>query len=187
MPDINEIIKNRRSHFPKEFTGDILDEAILTQCLKNAHWAPSHKLTFPWRFTVLSGTLVQEFYDLASRDYVDHSDVVNPKKIEKLAMMASKTSHIIGIICTISDIVPEWEEQASCAMAVQNMYLTLSQFEHAGGYWSTGLRANKQAMRELFNCNSNEIHMGNFIMGHIASKREIAARPNYEKHILRKG
>ena len=102
-------------------------------------------------------------------------------------MMASKTSHIIGIICTISDIVPEWEEQASCAMAVQNMYLTLSQFEHAGGYWSTGLRANKQAMRELFNCNSNEIHMGNFIMGHIASKREIAARPNYEKHILRKG
>jgi hypothetical protein len=42
-------------------------------------------------------------------------------------------------------------------------------------------------MRELFNCNSNEIHMGNFIMGHIASKREIAARPNYEKHILRKG
>ena len=184
MPDeINRIIRQRRSHFPKEFTGQVLEDQIIRQCLENAHWAPSHKLTFPWRFVVLGQAQVKDFFNLAKEDYLGNSDLVNPAKLDKLSMMAENTSHIIGIICCPSGLVPEWEEQASCAMAVQNMYLTLSQFENAGGYWSTGLRTNQTAMRSFYECRENEIHMGNFMLGYIKAKREEAARPDYMNHL----
>jgi len=183
VPDINEIIQNRRSHFPKEFTGEVLPDSIIEQCLENANWAPSHKLTFPWRFVVLKGESVSSFYDLAKTDYLENTDSINPLKLDKIEMMSAKTSHMIGIICVKSDLVPEWEELASCAMAVQNMYLSLSQFKNAGGYWSTGLRADKEAMREFYDCKDNEIHMGNFIMGYVEVKREVAGRELIGKYV----
>jgi hypothetical protein len=182
--NINDIIKNRRSHFPKEFSGKILEEEIIRTCLENGHWAPSHKLTLPWRFVVMNKAAVLTFYELAKTDYLNHTIISDQKKLDKLNMMSEKTSHIIGIVCKPSGIVPLWEEQASCAMAIQNMYLSLSQFSHAGGYWSTGLRTNMGAMRDYMECQPGDIHMGNFILGHLKAKREIASRPNLNLKVL---
>ena len=187
MPNnINDIIKNRRSHFPKEFSGKILEDEIINTCLENGHWAPSHKLTFPWRFVVMNKAAVLTFYELAKTDYLNHTAIPDQKKLDKLNIMAEKPSHIIGIICNPTGLVPLWEEQASCAMAVQNMYLSLSQFPNAGGYWSTGLRVNQAAMRDFMNCKEDEIHMGNFIMGEVENKRDQAGRPDINNFISTK-
>src|SRR5882672_5386437 len=53
--DVNQLIRTRRSVFPKDYTGEKVGEEIVRQMLENANWAPSHKLTEPWRFVVFSG------------------------------------------------------------------------------------------------------------------------------------
>ena len=37
--DINQIIKERRSTFPKEFNGEVIDDSVIEQLLENAQWA----------------------------------------------------------------------------------------------------------------------------------------------------
>src|SRR5688572_6337744 len=57
---INRLISTRRSIFPKQFeAGKVIPDNIIWQALENANWAPSHKLTEPWRFTVFAGEGLQ--------------------------------------------------------------------------------------------------------------------------------
>ena len=51
--DIHSLIHRRRSIFPKFYVpGKPVERALLEQLLENANWAPTHKLTEPWRFQV---------------------------------------------------------------------------------------------------------------------------------------
>ena len=49
---LNALIHQRRSIFPKDYTKERVDDTIVQQILENATWAPTHKLTEPWRFIV---------------------------------------------------------------------------------------------------------------------------------------
>lgn len=55
MNEINTLIRHRRSVFQAEYTGEKVDDAIINQMLENANWAPTHKMTEPWRFIVYTG------------------------------------------------------------------------------------------------------------------------------------
>ena len=52
---LNEVIASRRSVFQQQYSGEQVNDAIVHQILKNANWAPTHKLTEPWRFNVFTG------------------------------------------------------------------------------------------------------------------------------------
>lgn len=56
IEEVNKIIRNRRSQFVAQFKeNDPIDDWIIEELLENANWAPTHKLTEPWRFVVFSG------------------------------------------------------------------------------------------------------------------------------------
>ena len=50
----NEIISNRRSIFPKLFSGDNIEDSKVLKLLNAANQAPNHRNTEPWRFIVFS-------------------------------------------------------------------------------------------------------------------------------------
>ena len=49
---ITNILRSRRSVFPKNFNGEHIDDEFIIQILENANYAPSHKLTQPWLFKI---------------------------------------------------------------------------------------------------------------------------------------
>ena len=49
---LKEIIESRRSIFPKDYSGEKIEEEILNEILSSANFAPNHKKTKPWRFQV---------------------------------------------------------------------------------------------------------------------------------------
>ncbi len=51
----NQMIASRRSIYPRDYKNEKIEEEIIWQILKNAHWAPTHKMTVPWRFKVYAG------------------------------------------------------------------------------------------------------------------------------------
>ena len=173
MSTANNLIRSRRSHFPKEFSGEKLPEELIHLALENADTAPSHKLTFPWRFAVFSGEALERLCDsmLSWYDSNTPAEAVNPDKRNKIAAYRHQLSHAIGIGLHLSGKVPAWEEEAAMAMAVQNLWLSLNEDPHAAGYWSTGNGTGSDTMRALCGWDEAVLHRGWFLLGHVAAKR----------------
>lgn len=139
---INNLLHSRRSVFPKEYTGERVDDTIIKQMLENANWAPTHKLTEPWRFVVFTGMGIQRLADFQSELYKKISGAkgsFDPEKYDGLRNKPLQSSHIIAVGMKRDEkkSVPEIEEVGAVYMAVQNMYLTASAYK-VGCYLSTG-------------------------------------------------
>ena len=161
---ISSIIQSRKSTYPNEFNGKIIEEDIIIQLLENANYAPTHKMTQPWRFKIFSYDSKKKLLDEIKRNK-DFSE--NKKK--KLENNFNKASHIICICMKKSnDLLPEWEEIAATAMAVQNLWLSCAD-SNIGGYWSTPKYINK--LRKFLKLNVDEICLGFFYLGVLSSKK----------------
>ncbi|MAQ70096.1 MAG: nitroreductase [Flavobacteriales bacterium] len=169
---ISEIIKARKSIFPSQFNGKEIDKETIMELLKNANTAPSHKLTQPWFFKVFSRSSKTRL----AKELIKQ----NTKKEDKLLLKFQKSSHII-CICMRRDktkSIPEWEEIAATAMAVQNIWLSCVDSK-IGGYWSTPKGIEK--LNKFLNLKKNEKCLGLFYVGiyELIKKRKLT-RKNIE-------
>lgn len=165
---ILDSIQNRRSTYPKMFSGEKIDNDTIVKLIELANWAPTHRLTEPWRFIVFSGDAMQDLIQKQKDYFIANSKNVEEaqKKLVKFEISAEKTSHIIAINMQrdAEKRIPEWEEIAATSMAVQNIYLALAEF-NIGGYWCTGNGTNSAEMREYLNISENDLHLGWFYLG----------------------
>jgi nitroreductase len=122
------------------YTDEPIDQAIIEEMLENANWAPTHKKTEPWRFKVIRGAALARLAEFLSSTYkrVTPPEQFQEKKYKKLGSIPLRADSVIAI-CMQRDpqeSLPEWEELAAVAMAVQNMWLTATA-HGLGGYWSS--------------------------------------------------
>jgi nitroreductase len=140
--DFNTLIKSRRSVFPKDYTGESIDDAIIHQMLENANWAPTHKMTEPWRFIVFTGEGKTKLSELQAEVYKKVTQADGTFKEERYKNLGTKpleSSHIILIYMKRDEkkAVHEIEEAGAVFCAIQNMYLTATA-HGIGCYLSTG-------------------------------------------------
>jgi len=157
--EISRIIQARQSIYPTQFNGNIIDKATIQQLFVNAHCAPSHKLTQPWLFkvfdTVSKQHLLQEIYRLNPH----YDDTIK----ERLQLKFEKSSHIICICMKRhEDKLPEWEEIAATAMAVQNLWISCVD-TNIGGYWSSPRFS--EHLHSFLKLESDERCLGFFYLG----------------------
>lgn len=174
--NLDDIIASRRSHFVKEFTGEALPDELVLRALHNAHWAPSHKLTLPWHFTVYNKAALPALAQLMEKLYLDKSAEPDAKKLEKIRSFPQKLSHAVSIGLIRHPQVPEWEEIAAVGAAIQNIYLTLVQEPHAAGYWTSGNGTGSEEMKAFTQLSPSDLHLGFFFFGHVVQKRFAAKR-----------
>lgn len=162
---IFDLIQKRRSIFPPQYNTNPIDKKDIEKILEAANWAPNHKKTEPWRFKVVQGAAKDRLGEFLSAKYQELDP--NPKqvKIKKLLENPKKSGAVIAI-CMQRDpneSIPEWEEVAAVAMAVQNMWLCCTEMG-IGAYWSSpGLIKH---MGEFFEMAEGEKGLGFFYMGH---------------------
>ena len=137
---ISEGIKQRRSVFPNQFTGQNVTKEKILQLLEAANWAPSHRKTNPWRFKVFTGESLTDLADKITAAYTRFNTEKNYSafKLKKSVEKVLSSGAVIAI-CMQRDLkerLPEWEEIAATAIAVQNMWLTTAEL-NLGGYWSS--------------------------------------------------
>ncbi|MCC6817745.1 MAG: nitroreductase [Bacteroidia bacterium] len=187
MKEINEIIRSRRSIFPKEFTGKILDDGIIDNLLLNANYAPNHKSNYPWRFVVIKDLALNNWLDKAAELYrvSTHQDKFKQDKFDKILAYKHQISHSIAIVLHRDSLDSTIEREDICAVAcgVQNMYLTLSVYPNVGGYWSTGLGTYDSLMHEFLHLEENESLMGYFVVGHVELKRTDGHKRDFNKFV----
>ena len=167
MDIATQVIQNRRSVYPPQFTGEIIPDAIIVQMLENAQHAPTHKLTQPWRFTVFAGDAKQTFANAWAEAYkicAEENNAFSQSTYDKMLTKPMACSHIIAIGMKRHEIIPEFEEICSVACAVQNMLLTASA-AGAGGYWSTGGADTFHLLKLFFNLEDRDKLLGFLFLG----------------------
>ena len=169
-PDqMTQLIRHRRSVYPVQYSGEMVPRPIIEEMLENANWAPTHKLTEPWRFMVFSGDGLKKLAGFMADLYkkVTTADgTFQEKKHEKLLSKPLLASHVIsiGMKRDEQERIPEMEEVASVACAVQNMYLTAAA-HGVGCYWGTGGITYFEEAKPFFGLGPNDKLMGFFYVG----------------------
>jgi len=179
---LTRIIKRRRSIFPVSYTQEPIPVEVIEQILESANYAPTHKLTQPWRFMVFRGEgklkLAAELARLYQETVPAHQFL--QKKYDSIIEKAQQSSCIIALNLELhSDKVPEWEELAALACAVQNMALTAEAL-NVGAYWSSpGMIAD---LNTYLNLGEHEKCFGLFYMGyHNEEPRDAVRSPIADK------
>lgn len=164
MDEVNRLIRERRSVFPKEYTGEKVDDAIIRQMLENANWAPSHKLTEPWRFVVFSEQGLKKLAQFQASCYQQVTQANGTYREDRYLGLLSKpieSSHVISIGMKRDDkkSLPEIEEAGAVFCAVQNMYLTATAYG-IGCYLSTGGVTYFEEAKEFFGLGKEDKLLG---------------------------
>lgn len=172
--NIEEAIKTRRSTMPDQYIDKDIPQELIIKILETANYAPNHKLTAPWRFKVVRGESRYELGLFLANKFKDTSSTFSEFKYNKIKENPKKAAAVVAI-CMQRDqkeSVPEWEEIAAVAMAVQNMWLMATDLE-IGSYWSSPPLI--KYMDEFFDLGEGEVCLGFFYMGyyHTASPARI--------------
>ena len=141
ISEINEIIKDRRTIYPEQFSSRKVHKEIIEEFLDNARWAPTHGMTQPWRFKVFLNEGLNKFSEFQSKLYkeITPQDSFKDIKYNKLKERPLNSSAVIAICMERqeSEKIPELDEIAAVSCAVQNIQLTAAAYG-IGCYWSTG-------------------------------------------------
>lgn len=161
---LKEIIEQRRSIFPKDYTDTEISQEVLEEILNAATFAPNHKRTKPWRFKIFKG---EEKAQLASEMQAIYKTVTPEqlfleKKYNDIGFKINKADAVVSIVVNFSGMVPEWEEIAATSMAVQNMYLTCTA-NNIGCYWSSPKIV--EELKNSLTIEENQKCLGLFYMG----------------------
>lgn len=143
-PAISAIIRQRRSIYADDYIKQDISRELLLEIFTNASWAPTHKMTEPWRFVVLSGKQLLLYGEYMADYYLPRYS----ESISNQALLAQKLRYLrrypLAAACMVAIIlqrstsleIPEWEEVAAVSSAVQNMALTCTAY-NLGSYWAT--------------------------------------------------
>lgn len=168
MSKILEIIKNRRTIKPTFYTGETIEDLEVKELLEAANWAPTHRFTEPWRFVVFSKNAKTQFG-------IDHANMYKEIKSEqefdqvnydKLMTITANSSHIIALIMKRDEEerVPEIEEIAAVACAVQNMMLLATE-KNIAHIWSSGGLTYHPKMKSYLGFSEKDKVMGFLYLG----------------------
>ncbi|WP_276368304.1 nitroreductase [Chryseolinea sp. H1M3-3] len=166
---LNEVIERRRSVYQQQYTGERVSDAIVNQMLKNANWAPTHKLTEPWRFVVFTGDgllRLAQFQAEVYKKVTSNDNSFKEDRYQNLLTKPMQSSHIIavGMKRDPKKSVPEIEEIGAVFCAIQNMYLTATAYG-VGAYLSTGGVTYFEDAKEFLGLGPDDKLLGFFNIG----------------------
>lgn len=177
-------ITARRSILARHYEDRKIDATVVQTLLDAAMWAPFHGPVPPWRFVVLGKDsllemqhLTLDFYDANWRQVdwggktgdEDRFRKWRSKEVADITARWGPVSFMIAIVMRRqagSKLMPEWEEIAATASAVQNMHLQATTFTALACYWSSWHSAARDSaeMKAYLNMSPEDKLLGFFIV-----------------------
>lgn len=173
LSELTEIIENRRTIFPEQFSTRKVQKEQVEKLINAAKWAPNHRLTQPWRFTVFMNEALNDFGEFHSELYKSKksAEEFSQMKYDKIRKRAELSSAIIvvGVKKDSLGKVPFVEEIAATAAAVQNMALLATAYG-LGFYWGTGGMTYSDEMKEYVGLDKEDQILGQLFLGYPANE-----------------
>ncbi|HWB61039.1 MAG TPA: nitroreductase [Chthoniobacteraceae bacterium] len=113
---------------------------LLLEILTDAHWAPTHGLTQPWRFHVFTGPARERLADglQSLYDRLTPAAEIRPDKREKLRANTLAAPVVIAVAARVDPAgkITETEEIAATSCAVENLMLSAHQ-RGLASFWAS--------------------------------------------------
>lgn len=169
LREFDQLVRERRSVFPAHYTGESIDESIVRDILTHATWAPTHKRTEPWRFTVFMKEGIARLAEMQAACYrkVTEADVTfREERYKGLQTKPLQSACIIAVGMKRDEkkSVPEVEEIGAVFCALENMYLSATA-HGLGCYLSTGGITYFEEAKPLFGLGPEDRLIGFFHLG----------------------
>ena len=167
---IDHIIKKRSAVYPKEYVDKPISKETILELLELANRAPNHRKTEPWRFRVFHGNeSLASLSAYLGEDYRSQlkEGEFSEFRFNKISRKPLQSGAVIAIIMhrDEEERVPEWEEIAAVAMAVQNIWLACTE-RNIGCYWSSP-SSMTQRSSSFLSLNEQEKCLGLLYMGYV--------------------
>jgi nitroreductase len=142
---------------------------LLLEILEDAHWAPTHGLTQPWRFHVFTGEgrvrladALQSLYDATTTP-----SEIRPEKRAKLrdGLLRAPVCIAVAALTESGGKISRMDELCATACAVQNLLLSAHQ-RGVGSFWSTAPVACGDEFRAWLGLDSRFTSMGLVYLGY---------------------
>ena len=169
LSELREIIRNRRTIKPEDFSARKVHKEIVVEIMNNALWAPTHGMTQPWFFKVFVEEGIPRLADFLADTYKAQTptEQFTQKKYDQLAARPRLSTVAIAVCMKRQDSekVAELEEIEAVACAVQNMHLTATAYG-LGGYWSSPALIYTPAMNSFLDLGAKDRCLGVFYLGY---------------------
>ena len=173
LSEITDLIKNRRTIYPEQYTDRKVQKDQIELILKNAQWAPTHGNTQPWRFVVYTEKGKKKLSNFLRQLYLEkiEKEKQNSQKLEKLTQRPLNSSVVIAVCMSRQkeEKILELEEIEAVACAVQNMQLTCTAYG-LGSFWSTPKLIYSKEMNAFLNLSEKDKCLGLIYIGYPAIK-----------------
>ncbi|MFT6148097.1 MAG: nitroreductase [Saprospiraceae bacterium] len=166
---VNNLIRTRRSIYPQMLIDKPIPDEIIWELLENANYAPTHRLTQPWRFKVFTENGKGRLGQFLADTYKEVTPVEKFKESKfKKTLKKSQQAYAMIAICMqrdASNSVPEVEETNAVACAVQNIWLSAHAY-NIGMYWSSPKFIYTQSANDFLGLKEGESCLGIIYMGY---------------------
>ena len=173
--------RTRRTVKPSQMDGAReVPRELLLEILEDAHWAPTHGMTQPWRFHVFTGPARDRLAEglQALYDRLTPPAQVRADKREKLRSNALAAPVVIAVAARVEPggKITETEEIAAASCAVQNLLLSAHQ-RGLGSFWASPPVSYSSAFAEWLGLDSTHRALGIIYLGYaLPGARAVSSR-----------
>lgn len=176
-------ILNRRDS--RDFIDREVPETVIKKLLYAAVWSPNHKLTEPWRFTVITSERRQELIHVYCKGLESMVDSDSPTHItEKIKNKITKTATSFSLIPLFiavgykKDADPETDTEnlISVACGIQNI-LILAEEMGLSCHWTSGKSIENKIFLDYIGFTETEKIIGLLQIGYVKTRGNSVRSP----------
>ena len=163
--NIIEAIKTRRTIY--DFLPDRVPDPLLSQILETGIYAPNHKLTEPWRFTVIgrmTQSAIAEIHASAECAALAPEQAA-AKKQQLIDKLMAKPTIVVASCVKSEDPQRQIEDLLAVGCAIQNIQLA-AWANGVGCQWGTGKITRSPEVIEQLGIADNSIVVGFIYLGY---------------------
>jgi nitroreductase len=183
LATFTDLATRRRTSLLIDRQRPVPDDLVLRLC-RLATWAPNHKKTWPWRFSVLTGDARVRLGELTAQQLIDEG-VTKEAKLEKargkylraptIVMVAARPHH--------DDHELDAENLHAVAAGVQNFLLGATAAGLAS-FWASGAPLRADSVKELCGFDLDDRLVALIYLGWPTGTVEIPDRPEPDVRFL---
>jgi nitroreductase len=178
-----DLATRRRTSLLIDRQRPVPDDLVLRLC-RLATWAPNHKKTWPWRFSVLTGDARVRLGELTAQQLVDEG-VTNDAKLEKARgkYLRAPTIVLVAARPHHDDHELDAENLHAVAAGVQNFLLGATAAGLAS-FWASGAPLRADSVKELCGFDVDDRLVALVYLGWPTGTVEIPDRPDPDVRFL---
>lgn len=162
-----EAIVGRRTVPPARMREPGPDETAMARMLEAAAAAPDHGRLRPWRFLLVRGEARRAFGELVARALAAEQPDLDPAELARQREAPLRAPLIVVAVALLDPHhpkIPEIEQLAAAAAAIQNLLLAAHALGFAGK-WATGRPAHSAAVRAALGLGAHDRILGILYLG----------------------